>query len=386
MKEFEGIWNVNPDNTIEFQVYNNSIKTQILYLIIIIFIIIISALLPFIKIDISVQANGIIRPLEEKSEIKIIPTESVVKINIKEGQFVQQGDTLVTLCFDKVNSKLQFTKGELYKIESYIVDLTYLIINIKDSNSINLHSNLYKQQYINYLQRIQEISSRITIAVRELERNQKLFENSFISSKELENTNFTYNNLVSERELMTSTQLIQWKTDLIKFQTTRESYVSDIYQLNKEKDTYFIKSPVTGTIEEFQGIYNGSILHSGQTIAIISPSSEIIAEIYVSSKDIGYINKETPIRIQIDAFNYNEWGMIPGSIADISDDFVLVNNLPYFKVKCRLETNFLQLKSGFKGYVKKGMTLHAKFLITKRSLLQLIYQKSDDWINPSREF
>jgi membrane fusion protein, peptide pheromone/bacteriocin exporter len=385
MKESEVIWNVNPESTVEFQIHNNSVKTQILYLIVLIFIIIVSACLPFIKIDISIQANGIIRPLAEKSEIKIIPTESVTKINVKEGQFIQQGDTLVTLCFDKVNSKLQFTKGELYKVESYIDDLKYLISNIKEFNSTDVLSNLYKQQSISYLQRLQEIGSRISIAVKELERNQKLFDNSFISSKELENINFTFNNLIAERELMTSTQLIQWKTDLMKFQTTQESYISELYQLNKEKDTYIIKSPVTGTIEEFQGIYNGSILHSGQTIAIISPSSEIIAEIYVSSKDIGYINKETLVRIQIDAFNYNEWGMIPGIITDISDDFVLVNNTPFFKVKCRLEKNYLQLKSGFKGCLKKGMTLHAKFLITKRSLIQLIYQKSDDWINPSRE-
>lgn len=32
--------------------------------------------------------------------------------------------------------------------------------------------------------------------------------------------------------------------------------------------------------------------------------------------------------------------------------------------------------------VKKGMTLTGRFMITKRSLLQLLYDKTDNWLNP----
>ena len=40
------------------------------------------------------------------------------------------------------------------------------------------------------------------------------------------------------------------------------------------------------------------------------------------------------------------------------------------------------LKNGYSRPLKKGMTLQARFVITKRSLWQLVYDKIDNWLNP----
>lgn len=48
-----------------------------------------------------------------------------------------------------------------------------------------------------------------------------------------------------------------------------------------------------------------------------------------------------------------------------------------------MERDYLTLrKSGKKGVLKKGMTVSAHFMITERSLFDLLYQKIDDWANP----
>lgn len=73
-----------------------------------------------------------------------------------------------------------------------------------------------------------------------------------------------------------------------------------------------------------------------------------------------------------------------GEIIDISDDFILVDNTPVFNVKCKLNNDYLELKNGVKGKLKKGMTVNARFMIARRSLFELLYQESDDWLNPSR--
>ena len=74
--------------------------------------------------------------------------------------------------------------------------------------------------------------------------------------------------------------------------------------------------------------------------------------------------------------------MLMGKVIDISDDIIIQDQTPYFKVKCQLNKNYLQLKNGYKGQVKKGMTFSANFTVTKRSLYQLLYDKVDDWLNP----
>jgi HlyD family secretion protein len=154
--------------------------------------------------------------------------------------------------------------------------------------------------------------------------------------------------------------------------------------LERQKELFIVRSPVEGTVESFAGIYTGTSLQPGQLVAVISPTNRMIAEVYIPAKNIGMLHDSMPVRIQVDAFNYNEWGVLTGKISGISDDYFLVNNIPVFKVKCTLSSTSLKLKNGTPGSLKKGMTLNARFMIAKRSLLQLLYQKSDDWFNPSR--
>ena len=90
-----------------------------------------------------------------------------------------------------------------------------------------------------------------------------------------------------------------------------------------------------------------------------------------------------PVNFQIDAFNYNQWGLATGRITQISKDVDMVNNQPVFKVKCFIDQNNLTLKNGFKGYLDKGMTLSARFQLTERTLFDLLYDKVDDWLNPA---
>jgi len=59
-----------------------------------------------------------------------------------------------------------------------------------------------------------------------------------------------------------------------------------------------------------------------------------------------------------------------------------MQNQPVFKVKCSLDQKRLKLKNGYLVLLTKGLSLHAEFVIAKRSLYQLIYDKADDWLNP----
>jgi HlyD family secretion protein len=85
----------------------------------------------------------------------------------------------------------------------------------------------------------------------------------------------------------------------------------------------------------------------------------------------------------LDAFNYNQWGLASGKVNEISKDIININEQPVFRVRCSLDTRFLQLKNGYRGNLKKGMTLTGRFYLTDRSLWQLLFDKIDDWMNPN---
>ena len=88
------------------------------------------------------------------------------------------------------------------------------------------------------------------------------------------------------------------------------------------------------------------------------------------------------VRLEVNAFNRNQWGLLNANIVEISEDVRLNNDQPIFAVKCKIERTYLKSKDGHKGELKRGMTLQARFRITHRSLWQLMFDKADNWMNP----
>lgn len=126
---------------------------------------------------------------------------------------------------------------------------------------------------------------------------------------------------------------------------------------------------------------NVSVNAAGR-IAVISPSSEIVAELFVASRDAGLLRLGTAVRVQVDAFEFAEWGFIAGHVTEVADDFVTMNQTPVVRVLCALERDSLMLPNGAVGHVKKGMTLRAHFVIARRSLAQLLWDNLSDWADP----
>lgn len=107
-----------------------------------------------------------------------------------------------------------------------------------------------------------------------------------------------------------------------------------------------------------------------------------MVECYVAPADIGYIQTFQDVNFQLDAFNYQQWGLLHGKVTYILPDIVQINEQPFFRVRCLLDKHYLELPNGYRGNLKKGMTTTARFYLTRRSLWQLLFDKIDNWMNP----
>jgi len=78
----------------------------------------------------------------------------------------------------------------------------------------------------------------------------------------------------------------------------------------------------------------GGVLQANESLYIISPNTELIAECYVSTQNIGLLKLGQVVKFQIDAFDYNCFGILTGKIIDIDNDFTMTNEFDYvFKIK-----------------------------------------------------
>jgi multidrug resistance efflux pump len=339
--------------------------------------------LPFIYIDVSVQEAGIIRPVIEKSEIKAAITEIVDSVYAKEGQLLRQGDTILTFNHSVPNAQIEYRRKRIKDFQEHLNDLHYLAKGIKPAF---FSSPVRQQEYIFYIRQKEEYETNLTKTKRDLNRNKALFDKKVIAAEEYENYQHEYNKAKNGLASLKENQLSQWQNDLNTYTNLQEEMKMAMRQDIKEEDRYVAISPVTGVLDQFNGIYSGSLVYVGTTVAVVSPDSTLYAEIYVSPRNIGYIHGGMEVNMQIGAFNYNEWGSISGTVTDISSDFLTDNsgNNAFYRVKCSMERNYLIRKNKVRGFLKKGMAVSAHFKITKRSVFDLLYQKMDDWANPAQ--
>jgi len=369
------------NNTTEAYLPNVSVKSQIIYFSILIAIIATLSLLPFITTEVSVNSQGVIRAISEKNELKASVSGVISEIKVTDNQIVKSGQVLFSVTSQNIDTKLRHNSVRQSEKSQFINDLQQLTQT--NYNNLKLNSPLYRQQYNQFILLLQEKEYQIKKATADFNRFRILFDQKVIAPVEMEEKQFTLDKLKSESQTFKATQRSQWEADLLRYQTEVEELKAQEKQDQQEKMLYLIKAPVSGTIQQLTGKYIGSYVQVGEVLGIVSPDSNLIVECNVLPSDIGLLKKDMLVHFQIDAFNYNEWGLVNGKITDIGDDFVIINNQPVFKVKCKLEKQIVSLKNGYTGRLKKGMTLRVRFIVANRTLFQLLYDKADNWLNPS---
>lgn len=372
------------ESTIEVHQFNHSKKSKVIYMIILTALAIIICLLPLIKIDIYTSSRGLIKPDKERLLITSLNSGRVVKSSIINNGFVNKGDTLLVIDNSIINEKLKLSKLQIEDINIFTNDLDYLLGNTPKRSS-KIVSPKYKKEFLLYNQKLQELHTKRKKLDKDYTRNKTLFEKGVIARVEFENIKFDYDLVKHNISQLKQQQLSTWQATLTEYKNRLLEIKSSEKQLLENKSKFIIKAPTSGTLIGVKSIEQGSFINAGETLASISPNTKLLVECFINPQDIGLLKSNTKVNFQIDAYNYNQWGLATGKITDISKDIELVNNTPVFKVLCQLNEKNLSLKNGFKGQLKKGMTLNAQFKLTQRSLFDLLYDKIDDWVNPSQK-
>nr|WP_320037789.1 HlyD family efflux transporter periplasmic adaptor subunit [uncultured Bacteroides sp.] len=371
------------ENSIETYTYNHSTTSQKIYWVVLLAITLALISLPFIYVDISIQGNGIIRPIAEKTEIKAPVTELVDSVYAYEGKKLKKGDIILSFRTSNSEYKILYQRHRIDDYKTHLADLKFLA---KGKQPPTFHSPARQQEYNYYIKREKELGTSLDKAEKDLKRNKLLFTKKVISEEDYDKSFYQYETQKNELASLKENQLSVWQTDLNNYQNLESEMNASFKQELKNKELYVVKSPVNGTLDQFSGIYRNSSVQAGQSLAVVSPDSTLYFEVYVNPRNIGYLSVGMPVNFQIESFDYNEWGTVAGNITEISSDFLTDNQNKdlFYKVKCSMKKNYLQLKNGEKGKLKKGMTVSAHFMINKRSLFSLLYQKIDKCINPAQ--
>jgi len=370
------------ENTIEVYRFKHSVNSKIIYAFILLTIVIIGISLSYIYLDIYSSARGILNTKKERNQITSLYSGKIKNIYIKENQTVHKGDTLLIVDNAEGIVKLKLLDKQLEQAKTFSHDLKCLI-NSKILRIDSLHSIFYQKQYLEYVQKLHELKIRLSKATRDFILQKKLYQKSVIAKVKYENSKYNFDLALNGLSYFENQQRNQWQSELTNQNNKFKKLATNLSQDKNIQKNHIITASVNGTIQNVKGLEVGDFIITGKPIGEISPNTNLIAECYVLPSDIGLLKNNSKVKFQIDAFNYNQWGMVTGKVIRINKDITMVNKKPMFKVLCSINQKFLKLKNGFKGKLIKGMTLNARFFIANRSVFELLYDKVDNWFNPS---
>ena len=368
----------DPINTLENLIYKNKTKSISIYLVVVLAVLLFIVLLPVIEVDISSQSRGIIRSKTDNVPVTTIVSGRITWLSLRNNVVVSKGDTLIKMAKDGLTTE-KATQGEL---SSTLIELQEDVTAILSGKTAHLKTTAAREDFHQYKSQKNELQSKVSQAQINYNRNKTLFDKGIIASAEYEKFQYELQFARQALQSFVSQQKASWETQKRELEERVQHIDGAVAKIKVEENNYVVLAPISGTIEGFSGLQVGSFINASQPIATISATDNLIVESTVSPNDIGLIQKNQAVKFQIDAFNYNQWGLLEGKVIDIDRNITIQGNQAYFKVRSSLNSTAMKLQSGYKSNVSKGMTLTTRYIITRRSLFELLFDKVDDWLNP----
>ncbi|MCG9890914.1 MAG: HlyD family efflux transporter periplasmic adaptor subunit [Thermosynechococcaceae cyanobacterium MS004] len=136
-----------------------------------------------------------------------------------------------------------------------------------------------------------------------------------------------------------------------------------------------VRSPSDGVVFDLQAKAPGFVATASQPILKIVPSDRVVAKVFISNRDIGFVRKNMPADIRVDAYPFSEFGDIKGTIDWIGSDALPPTQIrPYYSFPVRIKLNSQSLSTGQaqKLPLQVGMAIQVNIKLRKRTVISIV--------------
>ena len=371
------------------------------------------------KVDIVVSARGKLVPDGEIKIVQTLDTGVLSKINFKAGDHVKKGDVLVEIDPSTTEPAL----------ESALKNLNHLSIET-DRMRATIHGEPFSPDAKKFGRDVSTVqgeifrstrdayAKRIEAKHRELDKTDEQVKSLWVEKAKHESLLTVSHDKLKRLELVKDIVATETyenaRNEVIDHEKSIESIhyklselkhykkqITDEIAYEKEnfKDTHLkeladkqrqlneiraeidrigfmnrkqrIESPIDGYINELYIHTLGGVVTPAQKILSIVPdNTALVVESFVMNKDAGFVEKNMPVSIKIDAFDFQKYGMIDGEVVQISKDSIIDEKLgPVYKVVVKPTKTWLMV-DGKKTEITSGMTLSSEVNVGKRRIIE----------------
>jgi hemolysin D len=369
------------------------------------------------KVEEAIPATGKLEPQGTVKEVQA-PVDGVVKaIYVKDGKRVKKGDLLLRL--DPTTTKAQ--QESLKTVRSSLIQenqfyrtqmrgVSGLKVPVSDAQTQRFQAiqseldsrvataQLEKEQLIKQLN---QANVQMGGASKALAINQKILRDLETLTKEGGGSRLQFlkqkqeviagqaekDRLIQEQQrLQLAIRQAQKKVqntsaltrkDLLGQVIENEKKIADIdSQMSQAKATLQyqeLHAPADGIVFDLKANTPGFVTTTSEPILKIVPGDSLVAKVFVTNRDIGFLREGMAADIRIDSFPFSEFGDVKGQLTWIGSDALPPDEIrPYytFPAKVRLDHQVLAI-NGRQIALQSGMGITVNLKVRERTVMSI---------------
>ena len=319
---------------------------------------------------------------------------------VKEGQLIAQGEPIALITSDVYTTQgvklTSMLSSEFNKTE----DIMRLVLKheqkLTESVLLKLEDEIkFKVKELEGIIDLVDINvKKRDLSHSKFEKFKKLYNKELVSQSKYEESFYAFltddnelNRILNEKTVIES-QIARMKAELEVERLTSQRKITDLKlrlsqtireeAISKSDDTYLIKAPLSGIISGLQVRKGQQSSATTQLLTILPNNDGLEVELFVPTRAISYISKETIIKIRYNSFPYQKYGTFSGNVKSISKSVIKATQLDGYTgneewlYKLTVTLNDEDYRNGV--YLKPGMELSAYLLGEKRTVFEWIFE------------
>lgn len=334
----------------------------------------------FSTVNVTVQADGLIRPREGLQGYPSPFTGTVDSVYVDENQPVCSGDTVLVFSSSDLDVEIQQNAEEQLRLRSEIADLQMLARNIRGDQQLRTRQYQAERRLTSREGKLME--AEISVVAKKYSRMEQLYAKGLSSEEEFDRVRSELELLLIRKERYTQEKGLLYQSKLSSLQ-------QDLARLEKTrllsedgKKKRVVVANVSGHILQLRVRKSHIPVTSGQELFVISPDSNLQVELFVAANDIGMMKEGLHAQFRVEALPFQEWGLAQGRVLTVSKDVYVEESggRGYFKIVASMNEMVLHSKrNGRCATLAKGMMVRASIVIGRRRLLSSLLDKTVDY-------
>jgi HlyD family secretion protein len=285
----------------------------------------------------------------------------------------------------ELNSRVASSKLEIGQLERQLNQNQVQLANSKsryevERGILNEITPLAEQgavPRIQFLKQQQEVKTRQAEVDQLLQEQARLDLDISQAKQQLENTVALSQKDLTTQMATNEKQLAEIDSQINKFIVDNQQKITEIdSQLSQAKVNLGyqeLRSPVSGKVFDMKPSAPGFVTNTTEPILKIVPEDALVAKVYLTNKDIGFVREGMPADVRIDSFPFSEFGDVKGELIWIGSDALPPDQIrPYytFPAKVRLNQQSLLINNR-KIALQSGMSVSTNIRVRDRTVLSI---------------